>query len=695
MDILEIQNKIKRQEAYLLSLMGEEIDLRNRYRNTPCGFHSDEEYQEALNGLHRAIALNDLNRNWKIISRLPAEYDVFVGRRDELRQIRSAFDKKQSPVWLCGLGGIGKSALAAAYLQQNKDRYDQILHLTYDRSIRDLVEDDSILPIRGLSFNNNFFGSRLRYFRVKFEALKSLSAQYRTLILLDNCDDPDFAQDRYLADFLNLPCDILVTSRKRPDKNFDAVIQVGPLPESMLDLFIDRYSTENISDGERERIHRFASRIGYLTLPLAIRVRNKDMPEDNILTGLGLLEKYDLKKNEIQALLYLAVMPAQGMPEYLYLEWTGESEEILEKLEQKMLIRRTPGPVRERMLQIHPLIAEKVKEILPPTVSNCKQYLIRLYDYVQGSSLSEKENGRDGKNTWSRSREENQREAPYILTLLKIFRNPVPWLADGCDALVIWLWIMRYDEMAEDYSLKLYQSVYEFYGSNHPITAKMALRTAAMYWNTGRKEDSYRWYHLGYDIIHRAPYDNSQYLAVCFSAAEKLATNVYAEQGNLKLSSMYLEEALNIWNRPDYPRDSTRRSPVFVMRQQCSYLMQLGQLEKADALWQELEALAPEWLRQRASWLPFLEVQAELLDAKGEQAAAIDVTEKMLEMAEIHSIGTHKEMILAREKAGDRYRKYGLGSRAAELYKKTEELLLENYPNETEWLLSIQKKKGE
>ncbi len=60
------------------------------------------------------------------------EVEHFVGRKEELIRIKEAFQNHESQrkvVLLCGLGGIGKTQLAVAFLKRHRDIYSAIFWL--------------------------------------------------------------------------------------------------------------------------------------------------------------------------------------------------------------------------------------------------------------------------------------------------------------------------------------------------------------------------------------------------------------------------------------------------------------------------------------------------------------------------------------------------------------------------------------
>jgi len=60
----------------------------------------------------------------KILTPSLGSHSNFIGRKTELKELQTKLDSNNSLLLLNGIGGIGKSSLAAYYLSQQKDNYD-------------------------------------------------------------------------------------------------------------------------------------------------------------------------------------------------------------------------------------------------------------------------------------------------------------------------------------------------------------------------------------------------------------------------------------------------------------------------------------------------------------------------------------------------------------------------------------------
>lgn len=168
-----------------------------------------------------------------------------------------------------------------------------------------------------------------------------------------------------------------------------------------------------------------------------------------------------------------------------FIRISGTSEKTLRTLRNYLLIdfikwkkaaSQTAVPTNDNiLLQVHPLIAEAVKRMTPPTCINCSHLLRGFAASLNGDGL--------GVGTWNRTYEENQKLEPHIFALYETFPDPAPWLATAFEEIVTFLWVQGYHEEALPYALKIYENVLDYYGPDHVMPGREALRVAAVYHN--------------------------------------------------------------------------------------------------------------------------------------------------------------------------------------------------------------------
>lgn len=476
--------------------------LQKKYADTPPGFSSDQAYDTAWQEWQENYALFLENGHHKISDTpLPSPPVNFTGREEELAAVRDMLDSFQT-AFLYGMGGIGKTSIALQYMAEYGHLYDHILYVLTDRDIVQAVCDDTAISISGLIYDRKKYPVLRQYFKEKLSILKELSAKNKILIVIDNLNTPE---DKNLSLFLDLPCHKIITTRvnyafvPKGEKLF-----VKALTPNHWESLIAGYS-DHLSPPEMERLMHYAHQVNGHTLSLKMASVQASYGEFSEAPGTGfdvtsLLSSFRLKKTELKALLYLSVLAPQGMEKELFIQLSGTSDKTLQVLRDYLLIDfiflgKAVDPVDSiTLLRVHPLIAEAVKKIMPPTCINCSHLLRGFEAYLYGDDLGEI-------GTWNRSYEENRKMEPHIFALYQTFPDPAPWLGTAFEEIVTFMWVQDYYEEALAYALKLYENVLDYYGPGHVMPGREALRVAAVYHNHMDYDHALTWYRKGYDIL--------------------------------------------------------------------------------------------------------------------------------------------------------------------------------------------------
>lgn len=138
-----------------------------------------------------------------------AHYDLsnLVGREQQLQAIDEHL-KQHQLLLLHGIGGIGKTTLAKAYISRTYDLYDHIAYVEIVGSIA-----DSLLIQLGNSHDINLnFDSKLEP-EERFSALiETLRHIPRLLLVLDNANDAEDLRNRK-KQLASLKATVLITGR--------------------------------------------------------------------------------------------------------------------------------------------------------------------------------------------------------------------------------------------------------------------------------------------------------------------------------------------------------------------------------------------------------------------------------------------------------------------------------------------------
>ncbi|MBP3370963.1 MAG: toll/interleukin-1 receptor domain-containing protein, partial [Clostridia bacterium] len=159
----------------------------------------------------------------------------FIGRTKELDQIDELFASGEHAVFLCGMGGIGKSEIAKAFAKRHAAEFTTAVFASYQTDLLHLIASDQAIRVENLKQASAAGGqgeSTQDYYDRKMDVLRGLVDEH-TLIIIDNFDVED---DEKLADVMDLPCKLIFTSRTDFSSMGMPTVQVGPM-DDFEDLF--------------------------------------------------------------------------------------------------------------------------------------------------------------------------------------------------------------------------------------------------------------------------------------------------------------------------------------------------------------------------------------------------------------------------------------------------------------------------
>jgi tetratricopeptide (TPR) repeat protein len=191
--------------------------------------------------------------------RLPRVVTHFTGRDAELARLEEALGERHQAVitqTVTGLGGVGKTQLAASYAHRHVDDYEVVAWIrAEDGGVADLaaLADHLNLPVEGLTPDEQ--GQRV---------MRWLESTERSwLLVLDNVADP--AQLAALCPSSG-PGRVVVTSRRRDFDQFGPVVDVAVFDElTAVGYLVDRTGRT----GEAAAACRLAHAVGCLPLALS------------------------------------------------------------------------------------------------------------------------------------------------------------------------------------------------------------------------------------------------------------------------------------------------------------------------------------------------------------------------------------------------------------------------------------------
>lgn len=144
-----------------------QIVLQSRYPDTPPGFSCPEEQQRAVALWEEQYVAYRSAHEHALCPRPILPPEQFVGREEELAEIHRQLSSGSGRVLLHGMGGLGKTTLARAYVARFAHAYDTVLWLNVRQDLTHTFCDDGELTIRNLSWNSGQYADQAQYFRKK------------------------------------------------------------------------------------------------------------------------------------------------------------------------------------------------------------------------------------------------------------------------------------------------------------------------------------------------------------------------------------------------------------------------------------------------------------------------------------------------------------------------------------------------
>ena len=344
------------------------------------------------------------------LSRSP--YFVKGSRDRELAFLQRELDKGTHPLWIWGIGGLGKTELAMEFARKQIELGRASYLVTFRGSIRETVLNMNFSGWQ-FEFDGNGDAAEKEY-RARLDLLKE---NYKdALLIVDNFDHEDkilgeLQREPAYKDLLGLDMKILFTTRSRPN---NTAPELEPLnEENSLTLF---KSIAKVDASDEEIVRKLIREVD--CHPMTVEILAHTLNESwGTLTPKELLNKLQegnlnvsslpeikhLKAGtEREAKIYghlktlfsllcfdedyrdilcdLTLLPPEGFDaaEFLFSE-SNLKKKQLKQLERRGWIRRRP---ENNLLCIHPLIRNIFRNELKPTNADCKDFLLALWSRI-------------------------------------------------------------------------------------------------------------------------------------------------------------------------------------------------------------------------------------------------------------------------------------------------------------------------
>lgn len=369
----------------------------------------EDRYQDADEMLAEILKLKKLSAPVKFqlasnLSRSP--YWVSRSRDAELARLQKYLSEGRQPLYIWGIGGIGKTELAMEFARRQPARAYLV---TFRGTMRETVMQ--------LDFANYIFrydGSGDPKEQEYRERLSILKTDYAgCLLIVDNFDSDaadisQLQQEPAFKDIVGLDLHVLFTTRSRPD---NVTPELGAFSEkSAFELFTkiiyddsDGAGKISIDDDEEKIIRQLLREVEYhpLTVELAAKavcdnwntiaprdllsrfrfeIAHKSNRTEKIYEQIRLLFRVcDFDESYRQILAHVTLLPTDGMDAALILgSEDGAKKNQLKRIELRGFVRRRK---EDNRLLIHPLIRSVIKNELLPVEADCDKFLAALWRY--------------------------------------------------------------------------------------------------------------------------------------------------------------------------------------------------------------------------------------------------------------------------------------------------------------------------
>ena len=220
------------------------------FHKTLASYYGDryQDAAEAVKHLKLILDLADETKPFLFSSQIPSPL-FFTGRENELETLSQLLRTPGQHVFsLYGMGGIGKSTLVRAWLNDHRDEYDAVLWLYDQGRTAELLCDDLVVHVNTVERMKD--EPQKEYLERKLRALAEIASRQRILAVVDNVS-PEHLDD--LQPLLTVGWDVLLISRGAISDGLYPSLCVTELkPNALANLFV-RYAHIEINGEEDAR----------------------------------------------------------------------------------------------------------------------------------------------------------------------------------------------------------------------------------------------------------------------------------------------------------------------------------------------------------------------------------------------------------------------------------------------------------
>ena len=236
------------------------------FRHTLASYPKDryKNMSEVVAALAKMSVYGDISLLYVHSSRIN-ESGVLFGREGELHFLEQWFcSERPAPLFLTGMGGIGKSTLVRHFLKQHRAEFDSLLYVYAQGSITKLVGDDRQIQVNTMEKAPE--ESTEDYFYRKLGALKKLARDTSMVLVIDNFDGE--IDESFLA-VADAGWKLLVITRNERLAKGWQCLSLGALEDAgHLRTLFEYYLGRDICDAEECSVHEIIQYVQGHTLAL-------------------------------------------------------------------------------------------------------------------------------------------------------------------------------------------------------------------------------------------------------------------------------------------------------------------------------------------------------------------------------------------------------------------------------------------
>ncbi|MCL2032826.1 MAG: tetratricopeptide repeat protein [Methanomassiliicoccaceae archaeon] len=537
----QVRNEIKGLISNIRAKIWSNKEMKKMMRDTSVQRHIKNDLKEVRKSLKEIIkkidvidekidhAVEILENRSTAVETNPVETTFleptsnFMGRNEETLKLSSLIEEHNT-IFVCGMGGIGKSELCRDFAkkwmkEENESGRRSVAWLVYEGDLKRTIAWK--LKVEGVIERE--IGDEEELFRKK---MSDLNKNPQTLLIIDNFN---VTSDKCLNHVSSYNFKKIFISRKRKycsephhSLELDALSE-----EDSFKLFSKSLRTgEDWIKSRGSDIRKLLRHIDYHTLTIGLMAghinnyetepkdlleimssgmsglerkikQTKDGEDDTAIVHEHLLKLFgllSLKDDEENVLRIASMLPASGMPRERFREFSGmdhsNSDDVFASLEdQRWVDVSFDKTLGKNFISVHPLIADLLREKLEPDENKCKVFFDSLETFFGGDDIY---------SNWP----EKMRTLPVLISAANM-AGGYPYAFSTHSLAGRYLSELGdYDEALE-YYFKALEVVKKVLGANHPATAGSYGNVGVAYWSKGDYDEALEYHFKALEIMKK------------------------------------------------------------------------------------------------------------------------------------------------------------------------------------------------